>query len=151
MAEAPMPYTPSSPSSPKQSNLPTFFIVGIAAVLLGLYNLLIVRWCNENNHTNDQSTEQISSHVSLDNLNVNLMSSFRYKKEGVEVGGNDHEKNNDDIECSVCLSDFKEGEDVKQLPRCNHSFHASCIDVALFSLGLPYVSFSGGAAGASPE
>ncbi|OIS99931.1 ring-h2 finger protein atl52 [Nicotiana attenuata] len=137
MAEAPMPNTPSSPSSPKQSNLPTLYcaliIVGIAAVLLGLYNLLIVRWCNEDNHTNDQSTEQISSHVSLDNLNVNLVSSFRYKIGGVEVGGNDHEKNNDDIECSVCLSDFEEGEEVKQLPRCNHSFHASCIDMWLYS------------------
>ncbi|XP_016441637.1 putative RING-H2 finger protein ATL53 [Nicotiana tabacum] len=131
MAEAPMP-----PSSPKQSNLPTLYcaliIVGIAVVLLSLYNLLIVRWCNEN-HTNDQSLEQNSSQVSHDNLNVNLESSFRCKKGRVEVGGNHHEKNNDDIECAVCLSDIEEGEEVKQLPRCNHSFHASCIDMWLYS------------------
>jgi hypothetical protein len=28
----------------------------------------------------------------------------------------------------VCLSDFLVDEKVKQLPACNHSFHAHCID-----------------------
>ncbi|KAK4783543.1 hypothetical protein SAY86_007917 [Trapa natans] len=31
-------------------------------------------------------------------------------------------------ECSVCLSGFREGEEVKQLSACNHYFHAACID-----------------------
>ncbi|KAJ8528211.1 hypothetical protein K7X08_021903 [Anisodus acutangulus] len=131
MAEAPMPYTP-----PKQSNLPSLYcaliIVGTAVFLLGLYNFISTRWCNDNNHTN-QSLEQNSRHVSHDNPIVNLVSSFRYKKElRVEVGGNHDEKNND-YECAVCLSVFEEGEEVKQLPRCKHSFHASCIDMWLYS------------------
>nr|GEU57478.1 photosystem II PsbX [Tanacetum cinerariifolium] len=41
--------------------------------------------------------------------------------------------NDDTIECSVCLSVFEEGEEVRKLPRCNHSFHASCIDMWLYS------------------
>ncbi|KAG1371680.1 E3 ubiquitin-protein ligase [Cocos nucifera] len=36
-------------------------------------------------------------------------------------------------ECSVCLSVFVDGEDVRQLPRCKHSFHAPCIDMWLYS------------------
>lgn len=31
-------------------------------------------------------------------------------------------------ECPVCLSVFADGEDVKQLSECKHSFHATCID-----------------------
>ena len=30
-------------------------------------------------------------------------------------------------ECSICLDEFVEGEEVKQLP-CSHFFHAPCID-----------------------
>ncbi|XXG80928.1 hypothetical protein AAC387_Pa09g1684 [Persea americana] len=34
--------------------------------------------------------------------------------------------------CSVCLCEFKEGEDVRRLPDCLHSFHAPCIDMWLY-------------------
>ncbi|RAL41672.1 hypothetical protein DM860_008854 [Cuscuta australis] len=32
------------------------------------------------------------------------------------------------IECSVCLSVVQEGETVRTLPNCHHTFHAECID-----------------------
>ncbi|XVE61862.1 hypothetical protein DITRI_Ditri06bG0073100 [Diplodiscus trichospermus] len=35
------------------------------------------------------------------------------------------------IECPVCLSVFADGEEVKQLSVCKHSFHAICIDLWL--------------------
>ncbi|XAR67116.1 hypothetical protein NMG60_11013552 [Bertholletia excelsa] len=38
-----------------------------------------------------------------------------------------------DSECPICLSLFEEGEEVRKLPRCKHSFHASCIDMWLYS------------------
>ncbi|CAN1190326.1 E3 ubiquitin-protein ligase RNF6 [Linum perenne] len=34
-------------------------------------------------------------------------------------------------ECSVCLSDFVAGEDVRELG-CKHSFHKGCVDTWLF-------------------
>ncbi|KAG6534627.1 hypothetical protein ZIOFF_008530 [Zingiber officinale] len=30
--------------------------------------------------------------------------------------------------CSICLSDFKEGEVLRELPECGHSFHLQCVD-----------------------
>ncbi|XP_061349142.1 RING-H2 finger protein ATL2-like [Gastrolobium bilobum] len=33
------------------------------------------------------------------------------------------------VECAVCLSEFKDGETGRVLPRCNHSFHIDCIDM----------------------
>ncbi|CAI0449910.1 unnamed protein product [Linum tenue] len=35
--------------------------------------------------------------------------------------------------CSVCLSDFSEGEPVRALPVCSHVFHVVCIDRWLLS------------------
>jgi hypothetical protein len=36
-------------------------------------------------------------------------------------------------ECVVCLSGLEEGEDVRVLPRCGHSFHEACIDAWLWT------------------
>ncbi|OIW00123.1 hypothetical protein TanjilG_29113 [Lupinus angustifolius] len=38
-------------------------------------------------------------------------------------------KNNDPIECAVCLSEFEDGETGRVLPKCKHSFHTECIDM----------------------
>lgn len=35
--------------------------------------------------------------------------------------------------CSVCLCEFRDGEDVRILPLCSHPFHVSCIDMWLYS------------------
>ncbi|XP_008789970.1 RING-H2 finger protein ATL64-like [Phoenix dactylifera] len=32
-------------------------------------------------------------------------------------------------ECAVCLMEFKEGEEGRLLPRCNHGFHTECVDM----------------------
>ncbi|KAL9229661.1 hypothetical protein vseg_005105 [Gypsophila vaccaria] len=36
-------------------------------------------------------------------------------------------------ECVICLSEFKNGEKVRILPKCNHGFHVKCIDKWLSS------------------
>lgn len=33
-----------------------------------------------------------------------------------------------DTDCVICLSEFAPGEKLRLLPRCNHGFHAKCID-----------------------
>ncbi|KAM7470614.1 hypothetical protein LguiA_008797 [Lonicera macranthoides] len=53
------------------------------------------------------------------------VSTVKYMKQehGKENGG----------ECPVCLSAFVDGEEVRQLNVCNHSFHVACIDTWLCS------------------
>ena len=36
-------------------------------------------------------------------------------------------------ECAICLGEFVEGEKVRVLPKCRHSFHVKCIDTWLAS------------------
>ncbi|KAK9073683.1 hypothetical protein SSX86_006277 [Deinandra increscens subsp. villosa] len=136
--------TQSSPPPPPpqhRSNMSILYyglvIVATAAIVLAIYNLIIVRWCatqyhnsRENNHLshhrrNNIMPSQPPSAPSRGSSTVGLTSSFRYKK------GTNQELHK--IECSVCLSVFEEGEEVRKLPRCNHSFHALCIDMWLYS------------------
>ncbi|KAI3687443.1 hypothetical protein L1987_81139 [Smallanthus sonchifolius] len=35
---------------------------------------------------------------------------------------------NDDSTCAICLSEYKPKESLRTIPKCNHYFHAECID-----------------------
>ncbi|KAM0847182.1 hypothetical protein ACQ4PT_055174 [Festuca glaucescens] len=39
----------------------------------------------------------------------------------------------DAAQCSICLGEFEEGEQVKALPPCGHRFHPDCVDAWLRS------------------
>lgn len=39
----------------------------------------------------------------------------------------------DDNTCAVCLCEFEEGDELRTLPECLHSFHVPCIDMWLYS------------------
>lgn len=41
---------------------------------------------------------------------------------------NDSDEKEPESTCSICLSEFIEGENIKMLPNCNHAFHPDCID-----------------------
>ncbi|XWS70072.1 hypothetical protein CRYUN_Cryun03dG0017600 [Craigia yunnanensis] len=126
---------PSPPLSPK-SNLPMLYyglaVVGIAAIVLAIYNLIVIRCCTQHQDDSRQRSSrlaEITASQSFENQSRNLLSSFRYKKESSK-GSQDP---CGEYECAVCLSVFEDGEEVRQLPRCKHSFHAPCIDMWLYS------------------
>lgn len=53
---------------------------------------------------------------------VQSLSTFQFKKNEGEEGKTIN------VECVICLGEIEEGEWLKHLPHCNHSFHVSCID-----------------------
>ncbi|KAG0502197.1 hypothetical protein HPP92_002269 [Vanilla planifolia] len=58
----------------------------------------------------------------LDDSVISKLTTYRYRSGA-----------NRDGDCSVCLGEFRDGESVRLLPKCCHSFHQSCIDMWLKS------------------
>ncbi|WCJ18787.1 RING/U-box superfamily protein [Euphorbia peplus] len=55
---------------------------------------------------------------------INQISVFKFRKSLRIVDGTD---------CSVCLSEFVDDDNLRVLPKCNHAFHLPCIDTWLSS------------------
>ncbi|KAI9123071.1 hypothetical protein K1719_005960 [Acacia pycnantha] len=138
LSSSPPPPPPPS-SSPKSGMTMLYYslaVVGTAAIVLAIYNLIIIRRCSRSRGHghgrgagDNRAVEVVigaagSSSRSFECSNRNLLSSFRYKKEVEEK---------EEYECPVCLSVFEDGEEVRKLPGCNHSFHVICIDMWLYS------------------
>jgi len=130
------PPPPPPPPPPHKSNLPMLYyglvVVGTAAMVLAVYNLIIIKWCAQRGGRSGQGPNvftEVTASQSFENSNSNLPCSFKYKKG--KIGGDQDQGSG--YECAVCLSAFEEGEEVRQLPRCKHSFHAPCIDMWLYS------------------
>ncbi|KAL5207542.1 hypothetical protein ABZP36_031977 [Zizania latifolia] len=76
----------------------------------------------------DNSRSQEPWNVSLsDGLDETLLSKItvcKYKRGDGFV---------DSTDCSVCLGEFRDGENLRLLPKCSHAFHVPCIDTWLKS------------------
>ncbi|GMH24685.1 hypothetical protein Nepgr_026528 [Nepenthes gracilis] len=55
---------------------------------------------------------------------IDSITAFKYNRHEGLIEGSD---------CSICLTRFQEGDDLRLLPKCSHAFHISCIDVWLMS------------------
>lgn len=44
-----------------------------------------------------------------------------------------HKIGSDALECAICLSEFRDDETLRLIPRCDHVFHPDCIDVWLIA------------------
>ncbi|XP_065851789.1 RING-H2 finger protein ATL33 [Euphorbia lathyris] len=129
------PDPPPFPAPPRTVDLsPLEFILAILAVIAIpalIYTFFFSIKCPPSPFRRRRSSN--SSRFSDDQIaeihptptNKEIVSDLKYQKET-------HVKDLG-IECPVCLSVFADGEEVKQLGICKHSFHASCIDMWLNS------------------
>ncbi|KAL9682710.1 hypothetical protein QQ045_014516 [Rhodiola kirilowii] len=148
----------TAPLPPPQgdNNLPMLYyglaLVGTAAAILAMYNLVIIRLLRTG-HPRAESAGQPSSSIISQSASSTLADgdlsgsnwglSFKYKKGSVEPSNLEDDDGGDKLdkqrhvnlehECAVCLSDFEDGEEVSELSRCKHSFHAQCIGMWLYS------------------
>lgn len=133
---------PSSPPPPppvpdysgwSPLSISTIVVVCIIFLLLSNYRILKrlchvlhgVIFCRPRAHFEENPNDaspQIHGH-GLDASMIRLLPISQFKK-NVEAGS----PASINTECAVCLGDFEEGELIKHLPNCNHSFHSSCID-----------------------
>ncbi|KAJ0984579.1 hypothetical protein J5N97_002935 [Dioscorea zingiberensis] len=62
--------------------------------------------------------------VGLDAATIASISIVQFKPGDGLIDGSD---------CAVCLAEFRDGEDLRLLPKCSHAFHLPCIDTWLRS------------------
>lgn len=120
---------PPFPAPPRNVDLsPLEFVLALMAVVTIpalIYTFFFAVKCPPNpfrrrRHRSSSGRFSVESdHGNISNREE--VSDAKYEKEN-------HVKDVIGSECPVCLSVFAEGEEVKQLSVCKHSFHASCID-----------------------
>ncbi|CAO2830588.1 unnamed protein product [Amaranthus hypochondriacus] len=150
----PPPPPPPLPSSTSSQNhlapflIATISILGISFLLLSTCTIILrlgFTRCCRNRDSNDSLENTNGSQIGDDDGSfvdhpiwhittvglqqsvIDSITAFKYKKlDGYFVGG-------DDSSCSVCLTEFEDGDDLRLLPKCSHAFHVSCIDTWLRS------------------
>lgn len=109
--------------SPIEFILALMAFITIPAIVYALFFAVkCPLWTSRREHDDDDHQDSRSRELPTYNHGSSV-SGFKYQKQShcKEIG----------IECSVCLSGFGDGEEVKQLSGCKHSFHATCIDLWL--------------------
>ncbi|KAI4312520.1 hypothetical protein MLD38_037326 [Melastoma candidum] len=128
------------PPPPDQSGSGTYFsplvasviVILASALLLVSYFTIFKKTCDQrrqlrsNSVLGDENHDRIESvtltnalPLGLEESAISSIAVWKYKKgEGVVEG----------TDCSVCLSEFRDDERLRLLPKCNHAFHLPCID-----------------------
>lgn len=106
--------------------------VGSAAFVVTIYHCLAMTWCNRRYRArpNPQQPQRFVTQMmerpnSFEHSRTQLIPAYKYQK-GMGLVG-------DDGTCAICLSEFEEGEELRSLPECMHTYHVACIDMWLDS------------------
>ncbi|PRQ46932.1 putative transcription factor C2H2 family [Rosa chinensis] len=140
---SPSPFLPPPPPplATKSTSLPMLYygliVVGTAAIVLAMYNLIFIKWSAPrhppSSPRNVRSNAFVEAARSARSRSFENLDSFKYKKQKERSVAQEQGQVLIDYECAVCLSVFEDGEEVRKLPSCKHSFHAPCIDMWLYS------------------
>ncbi|KAK4836521.1 hypothetical protein QYF36_024245 [Acer negundo] len=116
-------------------------VIASAASALIIYHFIVVHCCSRRHHhefvvSHEQQyfPSQQSSTVmywgtprSLQHSLNKLIPTYKFS---TDIGSI---LKSGDFTCSICLSEFNDGEPIRLLPECLHSFHVPCIDMWLVS------------------
>lgn len=108
--------------------------MGSALFVVSMYHVVAICFCNQQRTTTNptQPPRQPATPSLEENTSTsvaNLFPTHKYHKRNKDDAVPDDEGGT----CAVCLGDFEEGEELRTMPECLHSFHVSCIDMWLHS------------------
>ncbi|KAJ4964753.1 hypothetical protein NE237_016602 [Protea cynaroides] len=136
-----LPYASAQPSPPVDPyGFNTNFNPAMLVILIVLISLfffmgffsIYIRQCAENRNGGSLRTNFMGGGLSrraanrgLDPVVLEAFPTFEYKVvKGLKLGKGA-------LECAVCLNEFEDDETIRLLPKCDHVFHAECIDAWL--------------------
>lgn len=86
---------------------------------------VISRW-GQVSRLQDYTSLSTGQQVGLSPGQINALSGSLFVMAGASC-----EEGYQETECSICLNEFEEGEIIRRLGSCGHSFHKSCVDLWL--------------------
>ncbi|KAL1370722.1 hypothetical protein HN51_000942 [Arachis hypogaea] len=99
--------------------------MGSAVIVLLIYRCMSMFLCIRHPLTTEQEQARsppAGTQSSTLNSVAHMIPSHKYDK-----------KDDDCTTCAVCLGEFEEGDELRRMPECMHSFHVPCIDMWLRS------------------
>ncbi|XP_058775581.1 E3 ubiquitin-protein ligase EL5-like [Vicia villosa] len=113
-------------------------LVSAAFVVSSVYHLIAICLCHRRRTMTGQNQLQPPNQAAIPSLDVRTSSSVPvviripthkyHKRDKVDAVSDDEGDT-----CAVCLGDFEEGEELRTMPECLHSYHVNCIDMWLHS------------------
>lgn len=97
-----------------------FLAFGCAAFIVTMYHCLLSIFCHPRQLDHIEQPERATG---LGEVDIRSIPTHKY----ITCDKSPKE------ECPVCLSEFEDGEDLRTLPKCSHTFHVVCIDLWLYS------------------
>ncbi|KAL9662744.1 hypothetical protein QQ045_027578 [Rhodiola kirilowii] len=100
--------------------------IGSAALVVAVYHSIAMGWCTwrTSRRRLRWSNQGGGQQPSFESSVIELLPIHKYQKGMKSVN---------DATCAVCLCDFEDGEELRSLPECLHSFHVECIDMWLYT------------------
>ncbi|KAL5099830.1 hypothetical protein RYX36_004157 [Vicia faba] len=103
--------------------------MGSALFVVSLYHVISICFCRQQRTTTNQNSPRLAAADEGTSTSLaNIIPTHKYLKRSKDVW-------DDEVgdTCAVCLGDFEEGEELRTMPECLHSFHVQCIDMWLHS------------------
>lgn len=138
-------HSPSTMAN-NSSHFPGFNALSLAIVvtttagaLLLIYHFILIRCCSRRqtviaHQQMPQNSLSLGDHFdqevppnSMEDSITELIPAYKFSKDMGLVS------KSEDVTCAICLCEFNDGEAIRVLPECLHSFHVHCIDNWLYS------------------
>lgn len=116
------------PSVADLSHLPVALTIFLGCTILPAIACLFIislRNCLRSRHQDQQPNSNHSAAADSEQKDEVDIILSRLESIPVHVQG---DSSSSDESCSICLAEYKVGEEVRAMPKCGHAFHKECVD-----------------------
>ncbi|KAM0020320.1 putative transcription factor C2H2 family [Helianthus debilis subsp. tardiflorus] len=97
----------------------TIFMWIMTAFIIIFFFFLVYYFSKQCQHMTEDTNNHVHERRGLDDTLLKTIGVIQFDPKSFKDG----------LQCAVCLSDVKEGDKIRVLPKCDHAFHMECVDL----------------------